>query len=439
LTLLDRPADAEGRVRPVRASEESIRKHALRTIDEGRRIFRYDTFGDEAFWGDTLKLHQAIAGAALGGVGPGVSPNTALAVGLKVDADALPGSLKSDLRHGRVNLDDPAVTLALLKLNAVVGVTGFFGNDGKLTSVGLQCAVCHSTVDDSFAPGIGRRLDGWANRDLDVGKVINLSPDLLHGRRAARRPRRDRRGRSLLSWGPGKFDAELFLDGKAFRPDGGSAATLIPPAFGLAGVNLHTWTGWGLGPALERVRRQPRDARQGPLLRPAAERRGAVPDRGGERLRQRESEPPAGRGPHHAEARGAASLPARDPRAGAAGRQLRRGRREARRRALLRQGEVQLVPRRSRSGRSPAGTCTPGRRSVSTTSRRTARPTAATGRRRSADSGRTRRAASTTTAASRRSSTSSTTTTRRSTSALTEQEKSDLVEYLKSLPDEEED
>jgi hypothetical protein len=247
LTLLDRPADAEGRVRPVRASEESIRKHALRTIDEGQRIFRYDTFGDEAFWGDTLKLHLAIEGAALGGVGPGVSPNTALAVGLKVDADALPGSLKSDLRHGRVNLDDPAVTLALLKLNAVVGVAGFFGNDGKLTSVGLQCAVCHSTVDDSFAPGIGRRLDGWANRDLDVGKVINLSPDLSTVDALLGVPDETTR-KVLLSWGPGKFDAELFLDGKAFRPDGGSAATLIPPAFGLAGVNLHTWTGWGSVP-----------------------------------------------------------------------------------------------------------------------------------------------------------------------------------------------
>ncbi|HKF41490.1 MAG TPA: hypothetical protein VKG01_00175 [Thermoanaerobaculia bacterium] len=216
-------------------------------IDEGRQTFRFDTFGDEAFWGDTLKLHQAIAGAANGGVGDGVSPKTALAVGLKVDVDALPASLQSDLQGGRVNLDDPATTLALLKLNSVVGLTGFFASNGSLQSVGIQCAVCHSTVDDSFEPGIGHRLDGWANRDLNVGAIVSLSPDLsavdalLGVSDATTR-------KVLASWGPGKFDAELFLDGQGFRPDGGSAATLIPPAFGLAGVNLHTWTGWGSVP-----------------------------------------------------------------------------------------------------------------------------------------------------------------------------------------------
>jgi len=246
LTVLDSRADAEGRVRPERGSDAALRQHVLETIDQGRRTFRFDTFGDEAFWGGTLKLHQAIEGAALGGVGPGVSPNAALAVGLKVDVDALPGSLKSDLKHGRVNLDDPAVTLALLRLNSVIGVTGFFGNDGTLTSVGLQCAVCHSTVDDSFAPGIGRRLDGWANRDLDVGRIINLSPDLSAVDALLGVPDATTR-QVLLSWGPGKFDAELFLDGQAVGPNG-SAATLIPPAFGLAGVNLHTWTGWGSVP-----------------------------------------------------------------------------------------------------------------------------------------------------------------------------------------------
>src|SRR5262249_10219910 len=160
-----RPAGAQSRARPHRATRD-VREHALETLDQGRQTFRFDTFGDEAFWGDTLKVHQAIEGAALGGVGPGVSPNAALAVGLQVDVDALPGSLTSDLKHGRVHLDDPAVTLALLKLNAVVGLTGFFSSDGKLQSVGIQCAICHSTVDDSFAPGIGHRLDGWANRDL---------------------------------------------------------------------------------------------------------------------------------------------------------------------------------------------------------------------------------------------------------------------------------
>jgi len=213
-------------------------------ISQGRQIFRFDTFGDQAFWGDLLRLHEAIAGAANGGVGPGVSPRTALSVGLKVDSEALPLAVKIGIRNGTVNLDDPAVTVALLKLNAVVGVKGFFDRNGTLNSVGIQCALCHSTVDNSFAPGIGERLDGWANRDLNVGAVIGLSPNLepvaalLHTDVATVRA-------VLASWGPGKFDAELFLDGKAFQPDGRSAATLLPPAFGLAGVNLHTYTGWG--------------------------------------------------------------------------------------------------------------------------------------------------------------------------------------------------
>ncbi|HLW54602.1 MAG TPA: hypothetical protein VKW06_17330 [Candidatus Angelobacter sp.] len=213
-------------------------------IAEGRNTFRFDTFGDQAFWGDTLHLHQAIEGAALGGVGPGVSPTTALAVGLKVDSDALPPALVRALKAGQVNLNDPAVTLALLKLNSVVGVTGFFNNQGTLKSVGIQCALCHSTVDNSLAPGIGHRLDGWANRDLNVGAIVALSPnlqpfaDLLHTDQNTVRT-------VLNSWGPGHFDAELGLDGKAFRPDGKTAAVLIPPAFGLAGVNLHTWIGWG--------------------------------------------------------------------------------------------------------------------------------------------------------------------------------------------------
>jgi hypothetical protein len=217
------------------------------TLDEGRRIFRYDTFGDEAYWGGTLQLHKAIEGERFGGVGPGVSPATALAVGLKVDVDALPSSLRNQLRHGRVNLDDPATTLALLRLNSVVGVTGHFAPNGSLSSIGIQCAFCHSTVDDSFAPGVGRRLDGWANRDLNVGAIVALSPnlqaiaDLLQVDVPTVQT-------VLASWGPGRFDAELDKDGKAFRPDGGQAGTLIPPAFGLAGVNLHTWTGFGSVP-----------------------------------------------------------------------------------------------------------------------------------------------------------------------------------------------
>ena len=224
--------------------DRAITAHNTKMMNDGRQIFRYDTFGDEAFWGDTIHLHQAIAGSANGGVGGGVSPKTALAVGLKVDADALPAGVVQGVQNGTISLDDPKTTLALLQLNAVVGVTGHFSSDGKITSIGIQCALCHSTVDDSFAPGIGHRLDGWPNRDLNVGAIVGLAPDLsavdslLGVSDATTR-------QVLASWGPGRFDAELFLDGKAFRPDGKTAATLIPPAFGLAGVNLHTYTGWG--------------------------------------------------------------------------------------------------------------------------------------------------------------------------------------------------
>ena len=222
-----------------------ILMNAHRLIREGRQIFRFDTFGDEAFWGDTLQLHLAIEGEALGGVGPGVSPNTALALGLKVDVEALPPELVVALKQGQLDLDDPAVTLALLQLNAVVGLTGFFNAQGTLQSLGIQCALCHSTVDDALAPGIGRRLDGWANRDLNVGAIIALAPDL--GAYTTLLGVDEATVRAIFtSWGPGKFDAELILDGKALRPDGKPAATLIPPAFGLPGVNLHTWTGaWG--------------------------------------------------------------------------------------------------------------------------------------------------------------------------------------------------
>lgn len=221
--------------------------NAVTKVAEGRQIFRYDTFGDQAFWGDALKLHQAIAGASLGGVGPGVGPGTALAVGLKVDVDALPASLRQHLAAGKVDLNAPATTLALLQLNSVVGVTGFFNQQNRLTSLGIQCALCHSTVDNSFAPGIGHRLDGWPNRDLNVGAIINLAPDVSPLTNALQVDEATVRT-VLQSWGPGKFDAELLMDGKAFRPDGKPAATLLPAAFGLGGVNLHTYTGWGSVP-----------------------------------------------------------------------------------------------------------------------------------------------------------------------------------------------
>ena len=191
-----------------------------------------------------MKLHQAIEGAKLGGVGPGLSPGAALRLGLKVDADALPHSIIAQIKAGKVDLNDPGLTVALIKLNSVLGVTGRFDESGKLKSIGIQCALCHSTVDNSVAQGIGHRLDGWANRDLDVGSIIAFAPNLepiaqlLSTDQATVRT-------VLHGWGPGKFDAELELDGKGFRPDGKTSAVLIPPAFGLAGVNLHTWTGWG--------------------------------------------------------------------------------------------------------------------------------------------------------------------------------------------------
>ena len=232
---------------PASSADRLIGQHAQQMIEQGRQIFRYDTFGSEAFWGDALQLHKALAGEKNGGLGGGVSPKTALSVGLKVDADALPAALKEQIKGGKVDLDDPAITLALLKLNAVVGVTGVFDPSGSLKSMGIQCAFCHSTVDDSFAPGIGTRLDGWANRDLNVGGIVSLAPNL--------KPFTDMLTvdvatvkKVLGSWNPGRFDAELDKDGKAFRPDGKQAGTLIPPAFGLAGVNLHTWTGFGSVP-----------------------------------------------------------------------------------------------------------------------------------------------------------------------------------------------
>jgi hypothetical protein len=243
-------ADRQDRDEQLEGNDAAIRDHAAQLVRDGRRIFRFDTFGSEAFWGGALRLHQAIAGAPNGGVGAGLSPRAALALGLKVDADALPPDLVNAVRRGAVNLDDPATTLALLKLDAVVGVKGVFGADGKLTSVGIQCALCHSTVDQSFstsaipAGNLGKRLDGWPARDLNVGAIIasaqTVEPfaTLLDVDEATVR-------KVLMSWGPGKFDAELILDGKAFRPDGKSGATLLPPAFGLAGSSQHTYTGWG--------------------------------------------------------------------------------------------------------------------------------------------------------------------------------------------------
>jgi hypothetical protein len=230
---------------------DSVTQSAIQTLNEGRATFRFDTFGDEAFWGDTLKLHQAIAGSAKGGVGAGVSPKTALAVGLKVDVDALPAAVVDALKAGQVNLDSVDTTMTLLQAKAVVGLTGIFDANKNLTSLGIQCSLCHSTVDDSLTAGVGHRLDGWANRDLDVGAIVNLSPDLSAVTTLLGVD--DATVRTVLKgWGPGHFNAQLFLDRKALVPtgDGGAsaiaaAATLIPPAFGQAGVNMATYTGFG--------------------------------------------------------------------------------------------------------------------------------------------------------------------------------------------------
>lgn len=221
---------------------DDIEKNMKEMFDKGKAVFRFDTFGDEVFWTDQLQIHKAIADEKHGGIGKGLSPKQALDAGLKVDLAVLPKFLRRKIKEGKF-LDDPWVTLQLIKINAVLGVVGKFGGKGNLKSIGLTCASCHSTVSDPS--GIGKRLDGWPNRDLNVGAIISMAPNLdpiaklLNADQATVK-------KVLASWGPGKFDAELNLDGKAFRPDGKPAATLIPEAFGQAGHNLHTWTGgWG--------------------------------------------------------------------------------------------------------------------------------------------------------------------------------------------------
>jgi cytochrome c553 len=224
--------------------DNRVQEYSQKMLEEGRETFRYDSFGSEDFWGGGLGLHKAILGEKQGGVGPGLTPRQALQAGLKVDAGKLPKILVEANKGGAVSLDNPETTLELLRAGSVVGVKGVFDDQKRMTSIGITCAFCHSTVDNSLAKGIGSRLDGWPNRDLNVGAVVAMAPTL--------KPFADLLGvdeatvkKVLLSWGPGKYDAELSHDGKAMRPDGKSAATLLPAAFGLAGVNLHTYTGWG--------------------------------------------------------------------------------------------------------------------------------------------------------------------------------------------------
>jgi len=230
----------------------SAEDNSKQLIEQGQQIFRFDTYGDEAFWTDKLHIQQTVNR---------LTPQTALALGLKVDSGALSPSTVEAIRHGNVNLNDPTVTLQLIKQNAVLGVVGTFNNN-TLTRVGFTCALCHSTVDNSVAPGIGRRIDGLANRDLNVGAIIASAPNLdpvvnllrLAPQNASVTAQDVRN--VLNGWGPGKFDAELFLDGKSVNPEqitngvvtgtNVSGATLLPNARGLSGHNLHTWTGgWG--------------------------------------------------------------------------------------------------------------------------------------------------------------------------------------------------
>ena len=220
-----------------------IQSNATDLFKQGQEIFRYDTFGSEAFWGDQLQLHRAILGEKLGGTGSGLTPKDALKSGLKVDVGKLPRILADAIKQTSVSLENPKTTIALLQADSVVGIKGFF-EKGNLRAVGITCAICHSTVDNSFADGIGRRLDGWPNRDLNVGAIIALAPNLKPFTALLGHDDKELR-RIFNSWGPGRYDAEFNMDGKGFRPDGKSASTLLPAAFGLAGVNLHTYTGWG--------------------------------------------------------------------------------------------------------------------------------------------------------------------------------------------------
>jgi hypothetical protein len=201
-------------------SEEAKRR-------EGQAIFRYDTFGDEQLWTDVLRMHEVVAT---------VPPATALAVGLKVDVEALPAAVIEALKGGHVDLTNPAVTVELLRLNAVVGVRGTVSESGELTRVGITCALCHSSVDDSFVKGIGKRMDGWANTDLNVGAIVALSPALDAATKA-----------EFNAWGPGRYDPRHHaFDGTRIVPlNSPSLPVVLPPIYGLKNVGFETFTADG--------------------------------------------------------------------------------------------------------------------------------------------------------------------------------------------------
>jgi hypothetical protein len=214
------------------AWDERVEEHATALVEAGRRVFRHGPSADQELWSDVLRLELALSK---------LLPADALALGLKVDSDALSPRLVADLRKGRLDLESPATMLELLRSQALVGVTAGFDGTGRLASVGLQCALCHSTVDDAVAPGFGRRLDGWANRDLDAGALLALAPEL--GPLAELLGTDEAGARAVLrEYGPGRFDAALGLrDANAAEPE---VPALIPPVFGLAGSGRSASTHW---------------------------------------------------------------------------------------------------------------------------------------------------------------------------------------------------
>ena len=217
-----------GPIAVTHAGEQAGRAgHRGATPPDGQTIFRFDTFGDEQLWTDTLKMHEAIATLA---------PETALSVGLKVDVGALPPELLAALKTRQLDPKDPAVTIELLRLDAVVGVKGVVSDSGELTSIGVTCALCHSSVDNSFAPGIGKRLDGWANVDLNVGAILALSPVLDEPTKA-----------EFATWGRGKYDPRhhAFDGTNIVALNNPSRPIVIPPIYGLKGVGFETYTGDG--------------------------------------------------------------------------------------------------------------------------------------------------------------------------------------------------
>jgi cytochrome c553 len=207
-------------LRPLDSARAGRGPSDPRSIGDGQSIFRFDTFGDETFWTDTLRMHEVIRTS--------VSPMTALSVGLKVDADALPAAVKAGILDKSIDLSLPATTVTLLKLGAVVGIIGQVDANNTLTRVGITCAFCHSTVNNSFMPGIGSRLDGWPNRDLNVGAIVALSPTPTPAQKAV-----------YTSWGPGKYDPRFNIDGQ-------NLPVVIPPAFGLRDVKREIYTGDGV-------------------------------------------------------------------------------------------------------------------------------------------------------------------------------------------------